>query len=67
MLANMLFPVPSNLSFDSVEFMSFASVIFDEKQNLEIPDATVLIRDRFIHVFALKNDVLDEYEGKKSR
>lgn len=44
--------------------MTFASVIFDEKQNLEIPDATVLIRDRFIHIFAFKNEVLDEYEGQ---
>ena len=44
---------------DSAEFVSFASVEFDEKANMSIPEALVVLRDRSIHIYSTKDELLE--------
>lgn len=42
--------------FDKVEFMTYATVQIDEKGIIFMPEAMVVIRDRFIHIYSTKDD-----------
>ena len=47
---------------DKVEFMTFATVDFDEKGNNRILDAMLIIRDHFIHIYSTKSEDDESYQ-----
>jgi len=50
------------MHFDKVEFMTYATVQIDEKGILFMPEAMVVIRDRFIHIYSTKDDGMESHD-----